>query len=36
MDVEAVSAARAAGHSWAAAAVMLGLPKRTAQARFGR
>ncbi len=33
---EAVSAARAAGHSWAAVAAMLGVSKQTAQARYGR
>jgi len=33
---EAVSAARADGHSWAAVAAMLGVSKQTAQARYGR
>lgn len=32
---EAVRAARADGHSWAAIAVMLGVSKQTAQARYG-
>jgi len=32
---EAVEAARAEGHSWAAVAAMLGVSKQTAQARFG-
>ncbi|MDQ2760165.1 MAG: hypothetical protein M3Y17_06950 [Actinomycetota bacterium] len=33
--VEAVSAARAGGYSWAAIAAMLGVSKQTAQARYG-
>ncbi len=32
---EAVKAARADGHSWAAIAAMLGVSKQTAQARYG-
>jgi len=32
---EAVDAARADGYSWAAIAVMLGVSKQTAQARYG-
>lgn len=32
---EAVQAARAEGHSWAAIASMMGVSKQTAQARYG-